>query len=81
MKPPRVSYFINFKGLYWPGGLMANMLVVVDGFPLVPVSFVFDSWCMYIFCGALISLFYVFLVTFHFLLVFYSALCSFLTLT
>ena len=32
VKVPRVSYFINFVGLYWPGGLMANMLILLDGF-------------------------------------------------
>ena len=74
MKPPSSSYFINYIGLYWPGGLMIRTLVLVDGFSCVLVSFVFDFRCMYIFCGALTSLFYVFLVTFYFLLVFYFGL-------
>ena len=60
---------------------MASMLSLLDGFSQALVSFGFDSWCMYIFCWALISLFHVFLVTFHFLLAFYSAFCSSLILT
>ena len=51
MKPPRVSYFFNFVGLYWPGGLMASMLIALDGFSRGLLSFVFDSWCMYTFVG------------------------------
>ena len=50
---------------------MAGMLVQVDGFLQVLVNFVFDSWCLHIFCGALTLLSYMFLVTFYFQLVFY----------
>ena len=81
MKAPILSYFIDFNGLYWPGGLMVSMLAWLDGFSWVLVSFVFNSWCMYIFCGALTLLLYEFLVTFYFLLVFYFSLCSSLNFT
>ena len=76
MKPPGPSYFINLWNLYRLGGLMASLLVRVDKFSQVLMSFAFDSWCMYVFCGALTLLFCVFLVTFYFLLVCYFALCS-----
>ena len=49
MKPPNLSYFINFIGLYQPGGLMVSMLAWASCFSQVLVSLVFDSWCMYIF--------------------------------
>ena len=76
VKALRPSYFINSLSLYWQGGLTANVVVWADGFSRVLVSFVFDSWWMYIFCGALTSLFYVSLVNFYFPLVFYFSLCS-----
>ena len=64
MKPPSLSYFINFVGLYWPGGLMVSTFAWVNGFSRVLVSLVFDSSWMYIFWWALTPLFYEFLVTF-----------------
>ena len=80
VKSPSLSYSINFVGLYRLGGLMVSMLAWVNTFSRVPVRFVFDSWCMYIFLWALTSLFYEFLVTFYFLLIFYFSLCSSLIL-
>ena len=71
VKPPSLSYFINFAYLYRPGGLMVTTLALIKGFSRVLVSHVFDSWCMYIFWWALTLLFYEFLVTFYFLLVFF----------
>jgi len=79
VKPPSPFYFINRTYLHWPGGLMEMMFVGWDGFSRVVATFVFDSWCMYSFSGALTSVapsFSVFLVTFCFLLVFYFVLCS-----
>ena len=43
MKPPGLTYFINVIGLYQLGGIMVIMLVGVDGFSQVPMSFVFNS--------------------------------------
>ena len=64
VKPLSLSYFINFAGMYRPGGLMVIALAWVKGFSWFLVSRVFDSWCMYIFWWALTLLFYQFLVTF-----------------
>ena len=52
VRPPSLPYFINFIGLYWPGGLMVSMLVSMVGFSWDLMSFVFDSWCMYVFWGS-----------------------------
>ena len=49
VKPPRPFYLINFIGLYRSGGLMANMLVRVDGFSRTLASLVFESWSVYVF--------------------------------
>ena len=49
VKPPSLSYFIDFVGLYRLGGLMVSMLASVNKFSWVLASVVFDSWCMHIF--------------------------------
>ena len=53
VKPPSLSYCINFISLHRPGGLMVSMLVGMKSFSQVVMSSVFNSWGMYIFCGAL----------------------------
>jgi len=52
---------------------MVSMCIALDRFSQVVMIFVFDSWCMYCFCGALTSVFTAFLCVFGyfcFLLVF-----------
>ena len=61
---------------------MVRMLTYSVGWILTSSCELFVQFLEYVyFCWALISLFYVFLVTFHFLLAFYSAFCSSLILT
>ena len=80
VKPPSLSYFINFVGLCQPGGLMVSMLARVNEFSWILVSLVFDSWWMYIFLvGSNLAFLWIF-GYFYFLLVSYFSLCSSLIL-
>ena len=44
--------------------LMVSTPIGLNGFPRVVTIFVFNSWCMYYFCGALMSVFTAFLCVF-----------------
>jgi len=47
---------------------MVSMCVGLHGFLRVVMIFMFDSWCMYCFCGALTSVFTAFLCVFGYFL-------------
>ena len=81
VKPPSPCYFVNFRCLYRSNSLIDKTLATVDRFSRALAISVFDSPWMHCFCGALTSLFYVLLNTFHFLLVFYCSLYSSLIFT
>ena len=64
MKSPSPFYLINFGYLHWIGGLMDSIFIGLGRFSQVTTIFLFDSWCMYPFCGTLTSVFTAFLCVF-----------------
>jgi len=61
-------YFINCMCFQWLGALTVSTSAGLDRFSWIVVIFMFNSWCMYYFCGALTSVFTTFLCVFGYFL-------------